>query len=199
MSISAKLVKELRDKTGAGMMDCKKALTETEGDLEKAVDYLRKKGMQSASSKFGRKASNGLIASYIHLDGKVGVLLEINCETDFVAKTPEFNELAKNITLQIAASSPKYVKREDVPEEIINKEKEVYFGQVENMNKPEKVINSIVEGKLNKYFKEICLLEQEYIRETEKTVNQLILEAIAILKENIVVRRFVRFQLGEQE
>jgi elongation factor Ts len=199
MSISAKLVKELRDKTAAGMMDCKKALTQTNGDIEKAVDYLRKKGIQSASSKFGRKASNGLIASYIHLDGKVGVLLEINCETDFVAKTPEFNELTKNITLQIAASNPKYVKREDVPEDIISKEKEVYFGQVENMNKPEKVINNIVEGKLNKYFKEICLLEQEYIRDTDKTVNQLILEAIAKLKENIVVRRFVRFQLGEHE
>jgi elongation factor Ts len=199
MSISAKLVKELRDKTGAGMMDCKKALTHTNGDLEKAVDYLRKKGIQSATSKFGRKVSNGLIASYIHLDGKVGVLLEINCETDFVAKTPEFNELAKNITLQIAASNPKYISREDVPEDIINKEKEVYFGQVENMNKPEKVLNNIVEGKLNKYFKEICLLEQEYIRDTDKTVNQLILEAIAKLKENIVLRRFVRYQLGEEE
>lgn len=199
MSISAKLVKELRDKTGAGMMDCKKALTHTNGDLEKAVDYLRKKGIQSATSKFGRKASNGLIASYIHLDGKVGVLLEINCETDFVAKTPEFNELAKNITLQIAASDPKYIKREDVPEDIVNKEKDVYFGQVENLNKPEKVLNNIVEGKLNKYFKEICLLEQEYIRDTDKTVNQLTLEAIAKLKENIVIRRFVRFRLGEEE
>ena len=197
MSISAKLVKELRDKTGAGMMDCKKALTQTNGDLEKAVDYLRKKGIQSASSKFGRKASNGLIASYIHLNGKVGVLLEINCETDFVAKTPEFNELAKNITLQIAASNPKYTKREEIPEEVISKEKEVYSGQAENLNKPQKVLDKIVEGKLNKYFKEICLLEQEYIREPEKTVNQLILEAIAKLKENIIVKRFVRFKLGE--
>jgi len=197
MSISAKLVKELRDKTGAGMMDCKKALTKTNGDLEKAVDYLRKKGIQSASSKFGRKASNGLIASYIHLNGKVGVLLEINCETDFVAKTPEFNELAKNITLQIAASNPKYIKREEVPEEVISKEKEVYSGQAENLNKPQKVLDKIVEGKLNKYFKEICLLEQEYIREPEKSVNQLILEAIAKLKENIIVKRFVRFKLGE--
>jgi elongation factor Ts len=198
MSISAKLVKELRDKTGAGMMDCKKALTQTNGDLEKAVDYLRKKGIQSASSKFGRKASNGLIASYIHLNGKVGVLLEINCETDFVAKTPEFNELAKNITLQIAAANPKYIKREDVPENIINKEKEVYFGQAENLNKPKKVLDSIVEGKLNKYFKEICLLEQEYIRDSNKTVNQLVLEEIAKLKENIILRRFVRYQLGEE-
>jgi len=197
MSISAKLVKKLRDKTGAGMMDCKKALTQTNGDLEKAVDYLRKKGIQSASSKFGRKASNGLIASYIHLNGKVGVLLEINCETDFVAKTPEFNELAKNITLQIAASDPKYIKREEVPEEVVSKEKEVYYGQAENLNKPQKVLDQIVEGKLNKYFKEICLLEQEYIREPEKTVNQLILEAIAKLKENIIIKRFARFKLGE--
>jgi len=197
MSISAKQVKELRDKTGAGMMDCKNALTHTNGDLEKAVDYLRKKGIKSASSKFGRKASNGLIASYIHLNGKVGVLLEINCETDFVAKTPDFNELAKNITLQIAASNPKYVTREEIPEEVIKKEKEVYYGQSENLNKPQKVLDNIVEGKLNKFYKEICLLEQEYIRDSEKTVNNLVLEAIAKLKENIVIKRFVRFQLGE--
>ena len=197
MSISAKLVKELRDKTGAGMMECKKALTHTNGDIEKAVDYLRKKGIQSASSKFGRKTSNGLITSYIHLDGKVGVLLEINCETDFVAKTPEFQELAKNITLQIAAANPKYIRREDVPEEIIQKEKEVYYSQAENLNKPQKVLEKIAEGKLNKFFKEICLLEQEYIRDPEKTVHQLILETIAKLKENITINRFARFQLGE--
>ena len=197
MNINAKLVKELRDKTGAGMMDCKKALTHTDGDLEKAIDYLRKKGIQSASSKFGRAALNGIITSYIHLNGKVGVLLEINCETDFVAKTPEFNELAKNITLQIAAANPKYVKREEVPEEIINKEKEVYYAQAETLNKPQKVLDSIVEGKINKFYGEICLLEQPYIREPEKKVNQLILEAISKLKENIIVRRFVRFQLGE--
>jgi len=197
MNINAKLVKELRDKTGAGMMDCKKALTHTDGDLEKAVDYLRKKGIQSASSKFGRTASNGIVTSYIHLNGKVGVLLEINCETDFVAKTPEFNELAKNITLQIAAANPKFVKREEVPEEIINKEKEVYYAQAETLNKPQKVLDSIVEGKINKFYSEICLLDQPYIREPEKKVNQLVLEAIAKLKENIIIRRFVRFQLGE--
>lgn len=197
MSISANLVKELRDKTGAGMMDCKKALTHTNGDLEKAVDYLRKKGIQSASSKIGRKTSNGLIASYIHLNGKVGILLEINCETDFVAKTPEFNELAKNITLQIAAANPKYIKREEVPDEVIKKEKEIYYSQSENLDKPQKVLDNIAEGKLNKYFKEICLLEQGYIREPEKTVNHLVLETIAKLKENIVIKRFVRFQLGE--
>jgi elongation factor Ts len=198
MIISAKLVKELRDKTGAGMMDCKKALIHTDGDLQKAVDYLRKKGIQAATSKFGRKASNGLITSYIHLNGTVGVLLEINCETDFVAKTPEFNELAKNITLQIAAANPKYVKREEVPDELIRKEKEVYCSQAENLNKPQKVLDNIVEGKLNKFFGEICLLEQGYIRDPEKTVNHLVLETIAKLKENIIVKRFVRFQLGEQ-
>ncbi len=197
MSISAKLVKELRNKTGAGMMDCKKALTHTDGDLEKAVVYLRKKGIQSASSKIGRKTSNGLIASYIHLNGKVGVLLEINCETDFVAKTPDFFELAKNITLQIAAANPGYIKREDVPDEVIKKEKEIYYSQVENLNKPQKVLDNIAEGKLNKYYKEICLLEQEYIRDPEKTINHLVLETMAKLKENIVIKRFVRFQLGE--
>jgi len=197
MNISAKLVKELREKTGAGMMDCKQALTHTNGDLEKAIDYLRKKGIQAATSKLGRKTSNGLITSYIHLNGKVGVLLEINCETDFVAKTQEFVELAKNITLQIAASNPQYINRESVPEEIIQKEREIYYGQLEKTDKPQKVKESIVEGKLNKFFKEVCLLEQEYIRNPELTVNQLILEAISKLKENIVVKRFARFQLGE--
>ena len=196
MNISAKLVKELREKTGAGMMDCKQALTHTNGDLEKAIDYLRKKGIQAATSKLGRKTSNGLITSYIHLNGKVGVLLEINCETDFVAKTQEFIELAKNITLQIAASNPQYINRESVPEEIIQKEREIYYGQLEKTDKPQKVKESIVEGKLNKFFKEVCLLEQEYIRNPELTVNQLILETISKLKENIVVKRFARFQLG---
>jgi len=197
MTISAKLVKELREKTGAGMMECKKALIQTNGNIETAIDYLRKKGIQSASSKFGRKTSNGLIASYIHLDGKVGVLLEINCETDFVAKTAEFNELAKNITLQIAASNPTYVRSEEVPEDIIQKEKDVYYSQAENLNKPKKVVDNIVGGKLKKYFKDICLMEQPYIRDPEKTVNQLVLETIAKLKENITIKRFTRFQLGE--
>lgn len=197
MIISANLVKELREKTGAGMMECKKALTQTNGDLEEAIKYLRKKGIQAATSVFGRKASNGIITSYIHLNGKVGVLLEINCETDFVAETSEFKELAKNITLQIAAANPKFVRCEDVPDDVIQKEKEIYYGQAENLNKPQKVLDSIAEGKLNKYFKEVCLLEQEYIRDSEKTVNQLVLETIAKLKENIVVKRFVRYQLGE--
>ncbi|MDD4896039.1 MAG: translation elongation factor Ts [Atribacterota bacterium] len=197
MTIKAELVKELREKTGAGMMDCKKALTHTNGDLEKAVDYLRKKGIQAATSKLGRKVLNGRIVSYIHLNGRVGVLLEINCETDFVAKTQEFNDLAKNITLQIAATNPKYIKREDVPEDIIQKEKEIYCSQLKNTNKPEKVIDNIVEGKLNKFLKENCLIEQDYIRNPEIDVNQLILETISKLKENIQIKRFVRYQLGE--
>ncbi|MDD3655531.1 MAG: translation elongation factor Ts [Atribacterota bacterium] len=197
MTIKAELVKELREKTGAGMMDCKKALTHTNGDLEKAVDYLRKKGIQAATSKLGRKVLNGRIVSYIHLNGRVGVLLEINCETDFVAKTQEFNDLAKNITLQIAATNPKYIKREDVPEDIIQKEKEIYCSQLKNTNKPEKVIDNIVEGKLNKFLKEHCLIEQDYIRNPEIDVNQLILETISKLKENIQIKRFVRYQLGE--
>ncbi len=197
MTISAEMVKNLREKTGAGMMDCKKALVHTGGDLEKAADYLRKKGIQAASSKLGRKASNGTIASYIHLNGRIGVLLEINCETDFVAKTQEFNELAKNITLQIASANPKYVKRDDVPIEVIEKEKEIYVGQLAGTNKPEKILDGIVEGKLNKYFKEICLMEQDYIRNPEITINQLVLETISKLKENIQIKRFVRYQLGE--
>lgn len=197
MVINAGLVKELREKTGAGMMDCKNALTQTKGNLEEAVECLRKKGIQAASSKIGRKALNGLVTSYIHLNGRVGVLLEINCETDFVAKTQEFQELAKNITLQITAANPLYISREEIPEEVIQKEKEIYYSQMENTNKPKKVIDSIVEGKLKKFYQEVCLLEQEYIRNPEITVNQLILETIAILKENIQIKRFTRYQLGE--
>ena len=197
MVINAGLVKELREKTGAGMMDCKNALTQTKGNLEEAVECLRKKGIQAASSKIGRKALNGIVTSYIHLNGRVGVLLEINCETDFVAKTQEFNELAKNITLQITAANPLYISREEIPEEVIQKEKEIYYSQMENTNKPKKVIDSIVEGKLKKFYQEVCLLEQEYIRNPEITVNQLILETIAILKENIQIKRFTRYQLGE--
>lgn len=197
MVINAGLVKELREKTGAGMMDCKNALTQTKGNLEEAIECLRKKGIQAASSKIGRKALNGIVTSYIHLNGRVGVLLEINCETDFVAKTQEFQELAKNITLQITAANPLYISREEIPEEVIQKEKEIYYSQMENTNKPKKVIDSIVEGKLKKFYQEVCLLEQEYIRNPEITVNQLILETIAILKENIQIKRFTRYQLGE--
>jgi len=198
MNITAQMVKELREKTSAGMMDCKKALKATEGDLKKAMEYLRKKGIDAASSKLNRKALNGKIESYIHLYGKIGVLVEINCETDFVANTEEFKEFAKDITMQIAASNPKFISREDVPNDIIEKEKEIFLAQVEKTGKPAPIIEKIVEGKLEKYFKENCLKEQVFIKDNNKNINQLLLELIAKLGENIVIRRFARFQLGEE-
>jgi len=198
MNITAQMVKELREKTSAGMMDCKKALKATEGDLKKAMEYLRKKGIDAASSKLNRKALNGKVESYIHLYGKIGVLVEINCETDFVANTEEFKGFAKDITMQIAASNPKFISREDVPNDIIEKEKEIFFAQVEKTGKPAPIIKKIVEGKLEKYFKENCLKEQVFIKDNSKNINQLLLELIAKLGENIVIRRFARFQLGEE-
>ncbi len=198
MNISAQMVKELRTKTSAGMMDCKKALKSTEGDIEKAIEYLRKKGMDAASSKFSRQALNGMVGSYIHLYGKIGVLVEINCETDFVANTEEFKEFVKNIAMQIAASNPKFITREDVPRDIIEKEKEIFYAQVEKSGKPTQIIEKIVEGKMEKYFKENCLKEQIFIKDNSKNINQLLLELIAKLGENIVIKRFARFQLGEE-
>ncbi|MCJ7813967.1 MAG: translation elongation factor Ts [Candidatus Atribacteria bacterium] len=198
MNINAQMVKELRKKTSAGMMDCKKALTATEGDLEKAIEYLRKKGMDAASSKFNRQALNGIVGSYIHLYGKIGVLVEINCETDFVANTGEFKEFVKDIAMQITASNPKFISREDVPDSIIEKEKEIFYAQVEKSGKPVPIIKKIVEGKLEKYYQTNCLKEQEYIKDNSKNINQLLLELIAILGENIVIKRFARFQLGEE-
>ncbi|HDP37098.1 MAG TPA: translation elongation factor Ts [Candidatus Atribacteria bacterium] len=198
MNVTAQMVKELREKTSAGMMDCKKALTATEGDIEKAMEYLRKKGIDAASSKLNRKALNGKVESYIHLYGKIGVLVEINCETDFVANTEEFKRFAKDITMQIAASNPKFISREDVPNDIIEKEKEIFFAQVEKTCKPNPIIEKIVEGKLENYFKENCLKEQVFIKDNSKNINQLLLELIAKLGENIVIRRFARFQLGEE-
>ena len=198
MNISAQMVKELRKKTSAGMMDCKKALTATEGDLEKAIEYLRKKGMDAASSKFNRQALNGIVGSYIHLYGKIGVLVEINCETDFVANTGEFKEFVKDIAMQITASNPKFISREDVPNSIIEKEKEIFYAQVEKSGKPEPIIKKIVEGKLEKYYQTNCLKEQEYIKDNSKNINQLLLELITKLGENIVIKRFARFQLGEE-
>ena len=197
MAISAKEVKELREKTGAGIMDCKAALKEADGDMEKAIEILKKKGIAKAAKKASRVASDGLIGSYIHHGGKIGVLVEINCETDFVAKTDDFKNLVNEIAMQIAASNPLYVKREDIPEEVLNKEKEVYRAQALESGKPEKIVDRIVEGKMEKYFKEVCLLEQPYIRDDEKTVKDLINETIAKVGENIVVRRFVRYVLGE--
>lgn len=195
--ITAEKVKELREKTGAGMMDCKKALTEANGDFEKAVDILRQKGLASAQKKSSRKAAEGLVGSYIHMD-KIGVLVEVNCETDFVAKTDIFRELVKDLAMQIAASAPQYISREDVPSEVIEREKAIYRASIEG-NKPPEVVDRIIEGKLEKFYAETCLLEQVFIKDPEgkKKVKDLITEVIARLGENIVVRRFARFQVGE--
>jgi len=198
MDINAQMVKELRKKTSAGMMDCKKALKATEGDLEKAIEYLRKKGMDAAASKFNRQALSGKVESYIHLYGKIGVLVEINCETDFVANTKEFKEFVKDIAMQITASNPKFISREDVPNGIIEKEKEIFYAQVEKSGKPAQIIEKIVEGKLEKYFQVNCLKEQIFIKDNSKNINQLLLELIAKLGENVLIKRFARFQLGEE-
>jgi len=198
MNITAQMVKELRKKTSAGMMDCKKALKATEGDLEKAIEYLRKKGMDAAASRFNRQALSGKVESYIHLYGKIGVLVEINCETDFVANTKEFKEFVKDIAMQITASNPKFISREDVPNGIIEKEKEIFYAQVEKSGKPAQIIEKIVEGKLEKYFQVNCLKEQIFIKDNSKNINQLLLELIAKLGENILIKRFARFQLGEE-
>ncbi|MDK2824136.1 MAG: elongation factor Ts [Clostridia bacterium] len=197
MTITAAMVKELRETTGAGMMDCKKALTETNGNMEKAIEYLREKGLAAAAKKAGRIAAEGAVTSYIHMGGKIGVLVEVNCETDFVAKTDRFQELAKNIAMQIAASKPQYVKKEEIPEEVIQKEKEILRAQALNEGKPENIVDKMVEGRIEKYYKEVCLLEQPYIKDSDKTVSQIISEAIAEIGENITVRRFVRYELGE--
>ena len=196
-NISAELVKNLRQMTGAGFVDCKNVLVETEGDLEKAVDVLRKKGLAKAQKKAGREAKEGLVYSYIHAGGRIGVLLEINCETDFVARTNEFQELAKNIAMHIAASNPLYIKREAVQPEVIAKEKEIYMEQLANMDKPQAVKEKIIEGKLEKYFQDVCLMEQPFIKDPSKNIASIIDDNIAKLGENIILKRFVRFQLGE--
>ncbi|HDK26525.1 MAG TPA: elongation factor Ts [Candidatus Atribacteria bacterium] len=198
MNINAQMVKELRIRTSAGIMDCKEALKACQGNLEKAVEYLRKKGIKTASSKFKRQALSGKIESYIHLYGKIGVLVEVNCETDFVANTEDFKIFVKDIAMQIAASNPKYITRNDVPKNIIDKEKEIIYAQMEKTNKPAKILNKIVEGKLEKYFQENCLLEQLFIKDDRKTVNDLLLETIGKLGENIIIKRFARFKLGEE-
>jgi len=196
MTVTAEMVKELREKTGAGLMDCKKALAQTSGDAEKALQVLREKGLATAAKKSGRTASEGLISSYIHMD-KLGVLVEVNCETDFVARTEDFKNLVKDIAMQVAASNPLYVSRDDVPAEIIEKEREIYRAQV--TNKPPQVVEKIVEGKLEKFYSDMCLLDQIFIKDPEQKlkISNLITEKIAKLGENIVVRRFARFQLGE--
>lgn len=196
--IKAEQVKELRERTGAGMMDCKKALTESNGDMEKAVIYLREHGLAAAAKKAGRATKDGKIEAYIHAGGKLGVLIEVNCETDFVAKTDDYRYLCRELAMQVAAANPTFVDRQDVPPERIEKEKRIFETQARNEGKPEKVIDKIVSGKLDKFYQEVCLLEQPYIREPDRTVRDLINEHIAKLGENIVVGRFCRFCLGEE-
>lgn len=196
-NITAGLVKELRELTGAGMMDCKKALVEKDGDLTKAAEYLREKGIADSVKKAGRIATEGIVASYIHMGGRIGVLLELNCETDFVAKTDKFQQLAADLAMQIAAAKPEYVSKEDVPAEALEKEKEILTQQALNEGKPEKVVEKMVAGRIEKFYKEVCLLEQPYIKGDDESVGDLIKQAIAEIGENINVRRFVRYEMGE--
>ena len=195
--ITAEQVKELRELTGAGMMECKKVLEETNGDKEKATELLRERGVVKAAKKAGRIAAEGLVESYIHGDGRIGVLVEVNIETDFAAKNPEFREFVKDIAMQIAATKPEYVKREDIPAEVIEKEKEIMKAQAVNEGKPEAVAEKIVEGRIDKYYGEVCLLEQDFIKDPDKTVQEVLTEKIANIGENITIRRFVRFERGE--
>ena len=195
--ISAQQVKELRETTGAGMMDCKRALTETGGDMAKAVDFLREKGLAAAAKKSGRIAAEGLVESYIHGAGRIGVLIEVNCETDFVAKTSEFKSFVRDIAMQVAAANPQYLDRQEVPTEIVEHEKEVLKAQALNEGKPAKIVDKMVEGRVDKYYKENCLLEQAFIKDPDKSVTDVINAQISKIGENIVVRRFVRYQLGE--
>lgn len=197
MAITAQQVKELRDQTGAGMMECKKALAEAEGDFEKAITILRERGLAAAEKRAARETREGIIGQYIHAGGKLGVLVEVNCETDFVARTEDFQELVRDIAMQIAAANPSYVQREDVPQEEVEKEREIYRKQALAAGKPEKVVDRIVEGKLNKYYSEVCLYEQPFIKDPELTVEELIKSKIATLKENVSTRRFARFKVGE--
>lgn len=197
MAVNASAVKELRERTGAGMLDCKKALEETNGDIDKAVDVLREKGLSAAANKAGRAATEGTVESYIHAGGRIGVLVEINCETDFVGKTDQFKSFARDIAMHIAAASPLYVRREEVPTEVVEKEKEILKAQALNEGKPEKIVDKMVEGRVNKYYEENCLLEQSFVKDPDKTISQLLNEKISTIGENISIRRFARFELGE--
>jgi len=197
MEISAAMVKKLRDQTGAGMMECKAALTEANGNIEEATTVLRKRGLAQATKKAGRTTNEGLIGSYIHMGGKIGVLVEINCESDFVARTEDFQNMAREIAMHIAAANPLYVRREDVPADVLERERSIYRAQMDGQNKPPQVIEKIVEGKLNSFYEQVCLLDQPSIRDPKVTIAQLVQSAIAKLGENIGVPRFVRFKLGE--
>lgn len=196
--ISALAVKDLREKTGAGMMECKKALVDSSGDFEKAIDLLRQKGLASAARKAGRSASEGMIGSYIHMD-KIGVLIEVNCETDFVARTDDFRAMVKDVAMHIAAANPTYLSREDIPQDVIEREKEIYRAQV--TNKPPQVVEKIIEGKLEKFYSDMCLIDQIFVKDPDqkKKIRDLVTEKVAKVGENIVLRRFVRFQLGETQ
>ncbi|SFS78824.1 translation elongation factor Ts [Paenibacillus sp. BC26] len=197
MAVSASAVKELRERTGAGMLDCKKALDETNGDIAKAIDLLREKGLSAAANKAGRVATEGTVESYIHAGGRIGVLVEINCETDFVGKTEQFREFARDIAMQIAAANPKFVSREEVSSEELDKEREILKAQALNEGKPEKIVEKMVEGRISKYYEEYCLLEQPFIKDPDKTIHTLLKEKISTIGENISIRRFARFELGE--
>ena len=197
MAGASTLVKELREKTGAGILDCQKALQETGGDIEKAIDYLRQKGLAAAQKKSGRETNQGLIHAYIHMGGKIGVLIEVNCETDFVARNDEFKAFVNDLALQVAAAKPSYVKREEIPKEVVDKERAIYEGQAKEMGKPPAAWPKIVEGKLEKFYQESCLMEQAFIKDPAVTVKDLVAQKIAKIGENMNIRRFTRYQLGE--
>jgi elongation factor Ts len=197
VNITADMVKKLRDITGAGMMECKKALVEAHGNMDEAVTILRKQGLATATKKAGRSTNEGIIGHYIHMGGKIGVLVEVNCESDFVARTEDFQNLTREIAMHIAAAAPQYVRRDDVPADVLDREREIYRGQMEGQNKPPAVIDKIVEGKLNSFYEQVCLLDQPSVRDPKITVGQIVQQAIAKMGENIAIPRFVRFKLGE--
>jgi elongation factor Ts len=197
MEISSQLVKDLRQRTGAGVMDCKAALNESKGEMEAAIEYLRRKGLATAAKKAGRIATDGLVSAYIHAGGKIGVLVEVNCETDFVARTEDFQAFVKNIAMHIAAANPQYIRREEIQAEVLEREKRIYRTQAMDSGKPEKVIDKIVEGKLERFYSEVCLLEQTYVKDSDLTIKDVLDALIGKIGENIAVRRFARFQLGE--
>jgi len=197
MAGSSQLVKELREKTGAGILDCQKALTENGDDIEKSIDYLRQKGLAAAAKKAGRETNQGLVHAYIHMGGKIGVLIEVNCETDFVARNEEFKSFVNDLALQVAAAKPSFVRREDIPADVVEKEKVIYEGQAKELGKPAAALPKIVEGKLEKFFQESCLMEQSFIKDPTVTIKDLLAQKIAKIGENMIIRRFTRYQLGE--
>ena len=198
MTITASAVKDLREKTGIGIMECKSALQETEGDVNKAIDLLRKKGLSKAAKKAGRTTGEGSIGSYIHHSGKVGVLIEVQCETDFVSRTDDFQAFVKDLAMHVAAANPLYISRDDVPPEVSQKEKDIFTEQVKESGKPENIVDKIVTGKIEKFYKEICLLEQTFVKDEEKTISDLLHDKISVLGENMIIKRFQRFQLGQE-